>query len=104
MYVVTIAFALAGILLIIASATLWSGRPKRVALNAVGENRTQIWRAGFLIVWTLSLPLYSLVELIQYGAPAASDLAAVQYRHKVLSDIWTAVAVSLGLLFGIRKF
>jgi divalent metal cation (Fe/Co/Zn/Cd) transporter len=101
---IVLVFTLAGLLLIIASLLLWSGRPRRYALNKDGQNQTQTWRAAILIVWTLALPAYSLWEWLKLGSQPPSNFAAFQYGHKVLSDVWTAVAVVLGLLFGIKKF
>jgi hypothetical protein len=58
---------------------------------------------AILIVWTLALPVYSLWEWQTQPPPSAANFRAFQYSHKVLSDVWTAVAVVLGLLLGIKK-
>jgi hypothetical protein len=57
-----IPFTIAGLVLVIVSATLWSGYPRKYALNKTGQNQTHPWRLAILIVWTLALPVYSLWE------------------------------------------
>lgn len=97
-----LAIFLLGLVLIIVSATLWNKNPKTVD-QAGNSDLTQGYRLLILIVWTLILPLYSLYEWHTQPPPSAADFPAFQYGHKVLGDVWTAVAVALGLIFGIKK-
>jgi hypothetical protein len=52
--------------------------------------------------WTIGPPLYAGWSWNNYQ-PQPAELAVYQYEHKLLSDIWTAVAAVLGVLFGIKK-
>jgi hypothetical protein len=99
-----IVFAVVGIVLVGLSAAFRAGRPKGFALDSKGQNTTDSWRLWMFIGWTLALPLWWLVEWYVYAAPSPpANFPAFQYGRKVVTDLWTAIAVVLGLLFGIKK-
>src|SRR5262245_38427996 len=99
-----ISFIVVGLALVVASSMLWAGRhPKWYPFaNTTGQIETHL--LAFFIVWTLALPLYWLWEWHTQPQPSTPfGLQVYQYDHRVLSDVWAAVAVVLGLLFGIKK-
>ena len=56
------------------------------------------------MIWTLILPLGLLFEWNHRAAPPPStEMAAFAYGRKVVTDLWTAIAVVLALLWGIKK-
>jgi len=84
---------------------LWAEEPSvelpaaRIAQRATARHA---WRGVFFVVWTVALPLGFLGEWYVLH-PQPQNLAAFQYGHKVVSDVWTAFTVVLGLLFGLKK-
>jgi hypothetical protein len=91
--------AIAGFVAVVVSFTTWA-RP--AVLGFTGN--TDHWRTarGVLFgLWTLALPAYSLWEW--YYLPHPDNIPAYAYQHKVWSDVWAAVAVVLGVLFGVKK-
>ena len=96
-------FILAGIALVVLSGLLWTKQPTTFDRASGTQDGTQFWRLVILVAWTILLPAYSLWEWHTQPQPTGTDLAAFQYGHKVLGDFWTAVAVVLGLIFGIKK-
>ena len=72
--------------------------------KAMDEATSDRWRFGFFITWTLLLPLLWLLEwygyfgLYKHWQNVPNPLPAFTYGRKVISDLWTAVAVVLGLL------
>ena len=92
-------FAFAGLVFVAASLATWS-RP--AALGFKGDtDRWQAARGVLFALWTLALPVYSLWEWSYQPRP--DNLQAYAYQHKVWSDVWAAVAVLLGVLFGVKK-
>ena len=72
-------------------------------LRTEGETAGLKFRALLFGLWMLAVPLYFLWEW-HFGSLDLTKLSYLQYRNKVTSDAWTAVALVLGVLFGIKKF
>jgi len=70
--------------------------------RAIDEVANDRWRFGFFVVWTLLLPLALLVEVHCppgfWPKPPDSLTLDFTYKRKVISDVWTAVAVVLAAL------
>jgi hypothetical protein len=94
-----ILFAIAGLALVIVSFATWS-RPSAFGLKG-SSDQWQTTRGVLFGLWTLALPIYALWEW--YHFPHPENLQAYIYEHKIWSDVWTAGAVVLALLFGIKK-
>ena len=80
-------------------ATWW--QPTEFRLTGTSDE----WRRVRLILFVLivlAMPAYLVWEW--YRLPQLpSNLAAYQYKRKLWSDLWGAIAVGLGLLFGVRR-
>jgi hypothetical protein len=89
-----IIFALVGFILVLLSFATWS-RPSTLGLTQASDSYKSARGIAFGL-WTLALPAYFLWEW--YFS---------LHRHLPTDDVanfqWSAVAVLLGVLFGIRK-
>jgi hypothetical protein len=94
----------AGIVLALISFVDWAkqgGVARR--FGAAPADNGQTFRGVLFALWAVSLPLYFLWEWQTHPAPPANEMAIYQYGHKVISDVWTAIAAFVGVLFAIRK-
>ena len=96
-----VAYSVIGLVLVLVSFSLWTRLP--VSQFMAGPDHGQTLRGILFGLWTLSLPVYFLWEWHAHPTPPASEMAAYQYGHRVVSDVWTAIAAVLGVLFGVRK-
>jgi hypothetical protein len=95
-------FVAVAIVAVVASAMARAGVPERYFAN--DEEKSQKFRLAMFVIWTLILPLGLLVEWNhRAAAPPSTEMAAFAYGRKVVTDLWTAVAVVLALLWGIKK-
>jgi len=69
----------------------------------IGGGRRDIWRAVLFCLWTAALPLAFFIQWHANSRPPAQNMLVYQYNHKVLSDLWAAFAVILGVLFGLQR-
>ena len=92
-------FAIAGCAFVVVSFVTWS-RPAVLGFTGPTDH-WQTARGVLFGLWTLTLPAYSLWEW--YFLPHPDNIQAYAYQHKVWSDVWTSVAVVLGVLFGVKK-
>jgi hypothetical protein len=98
-------FALVGFILVVLSFATWS-RPSTLGLTQASDSYKSARGIAFGL-WTLALPAYSLWEWYffydRHLPTNAADVANFNYGNQVWSNVWSAVAVLLGLLFGIKK-
>jgi len=102
-YLAIIVIAVVGLALVGASVRISAGPSK---WNPFAKTTEQIpaQLLAFFILWTLVLPLYWLWQWYTQQHPSTPfELQVYQLEHKLVSDLWAAVAVVLGLLFGIKK-
>jgi hypothetical protein len=66
-------------------------------------SRSDLTLALLFAVWTLLPPAVWFIAWLRDGIPVAAKLPEVAFERKVISDLWAAIAVVLGLLFGIGK-
>ena len=95
-----IGVVIAGIAMLAGSLTLLS----RFGPSLVAPETNPKIRLALFIAWTLLAPFVFLLEwhVFQYRPPAG-ELMAFTYGRKVISDLWAAIAIALGLLWGIRR-
>jgi hypothetical protein len=65
------------------------------------ESRSDLALALLFAIWTLLPPSLWFIQWLVHGLPP--NLPEVTFERKVISDLWAAIAVVLGLLFGIGK-
>jgi len=105
---ILVVYVLAGLGLVGLSARL------RFGTTTLDEATNDGWRFVFFIVWTLSLPLLWFwewwgVEWSGFGGlawkhpDARGPMPELAYGRKVVSDVWTAVAVVLAALAWNKK-
>jgi hypothetical protein len=92
-----------GIIFVGISSYRWSQevRPGAALVQTGGTERDGL-RGVLFGLWIVGLPLWFLIQWYWY--PTSENIAVYQYGHKVWSDLWAALAVVLGVLFGLKKF
>jgi hypothetical protein len=95
-----ITFGIFGLVLVLASFATW-WHPTKLGFKRTSDELKPL-RGIFLGLWGLAVPLYSVLEWFSLKQ-LPSNLVVFQYEHKLLSDLWTAFGVMLGLLFGVRR-
>ena len=98
-------FIVVGIGFVVLSTVLWWAQPVNRTMTTGEPDGRAITRAVLLALWGAALPLY-LVHLWNSEAPPTTThaLQLVQYRNKLMTDAWAAIAVVLGLLVGVKKY
>lgn len=91
---------IAGLILIGVSFATWQ-RPAMIGFDGTSDT-WQTLRGLFFALWALALPAYAMWEWYSLKAPPA-NMPAFTYEHKVWTDVWTAVALVLGVFFGVKK-
>src|SRR5262249_43171030 len=76
-------------------------RPKAEFAGTGGTER-DVWRGAMFGIWLILLPLIFLIQWLWNDTPA--NMQVYQYGHKVWSDLWAALSIVLGVLFGVKKF
>jgi len=95
--------AIVGVVFVLGSFALWSSRPAGHLAVARGTGFTPLLLQGILFaLWTIGPPLYALWSWHFYP-PQPSEVAAYQYEHRLIADVWAAIAAVLGVLFGVKK-
>jgi hypothetical protein len=62
------------------------------------------WQKWIFVLWTMAGPLYLLCDWYAHGTTLVPpELTRFQHRQKLIGDLWTAGAVMLGVLWGIKK-
>jgi hypothetical protein len=93
-----------GLILVFLSARYRLTSSWLVSDSAFDEATSDRWRFYFFIAWTLLLPLVWLGEWFVYFGLYGNwhnmppSMPEFTYTRKVISDLWSAIAVVLGLL------
>src|SRR5262245_22325473 len=74
-------------------------------IAACEEPKSDNVKRRLFVIWTVMGPLIALWYWEYYGAPLKEEalIKPFQHRQKLYSDVWSAGAVMLGVLWGIKK-
>ena len=103
MMIVFASLAALGLALVATSSTLWVKAPTGAAIDRGESDTTQKLRLYIFIGWTLLIPAIMLIEWMTIERPTGINVPPFAYGRKVVTDLWTAIAAVLALLWGIKK-
>ena len=93
-----------GAVFVAVSGFRWAQEQRPTAqLMAQGGNERDLVRGLLFALWATALPAYFLLKWYSLDKPPV-NLSEYQYVHRMWSELWAALSVVLGLLFGVKKF